>query len=113
MRVRALRDRLNLHCRHELSVDEKCRCILELLTFAFDGHALRNARRHIAKLKTSAPNPTPEQVSLIEQVESRYSKRESMIRERAAKKELGEPIFKKKKPTVPKISPVDIWSQPF
>lgn len=98
-RLRALRDRLRLRGRNELSFEEKVKCILEMISvYTFNATWLKNARHHIEYLRTSTPNPTPEQQALLVEVDARYAKRQRMIETRAEKKKRGEKLWSKKKP---------------
>lgn len=114
LRLRALRDRINLRGRSELTFEEKVKCIAEVIsTFTFNPRDLSYVRDYIKKLTTRHPDLTDDQKVLLAQLEDRFTKREQMIRARTEKKRRGEPISprKKQEPDAPGVDLVGLWKK--
>jgi hypothetical protein len=114
-RLRALRDRIGIRGRYELSVEEKIACIGEIIsTFTFRAFDLIHPRRYIAKLESRHPDLNDGQKVLLAKLKDRYEKRAQWIKERAEKKRLGEPISPRKQqesevPATPEVNVMERW----
>lgn len=103
LRLRALRDRINIRGRSELSFEEKVRCIVEVIsTFTFRPRDLSYVRPYMEKLKIRHPDLTEGQKVLLAELVDRYTKRALWIKERSEKKKRGQPVMRREeKPVTP------------
>ena len=87
LRLRALRDRINLRGLSELSFEEKVKAITEIVsTFTFSPRDLSYVRVYLMKLKARHPDLTEQRKVLLAELDGRFAKRQSWISERVAKK---------------------------